>query len=81
MPALRATKIELHGRRINSREVRTRTDLERLTITQPKRLPKSSPAMTREKEETEKFPREILINMDSIIFTKWQIKIKMATLK
>merc|ERR1719491_1283770 len=51
MPALRATKIELHGRRINSREVRTRTDLERLTITQPKRLPKSSPAMTREKDQ------------------------------
>merc|ERR1712021_132251 len=59
MPALRATKIELHGRRINSREVRTRTGLERLTITQPKRLPKSSPAMTREKEETEDSSRTL----------------------
>lgn len=53
MPALSLTKIELHGRRINSEEVRTKTDSEKLTITQLKRPPRSNPAMTREKEETE----------------------------
>ena len=59
MPALRATKIELHGRRINLREVRTKTDSEKLTITHPKRPPRSSPAMTREKEETADFSKPL----------------------
>jgi|TARA_B110000977_G_scaffold58753_1_gene79836 hypothetical protein len=52
MPALSPTKIELPGRRINSKEVRTKTDSEKLTITLPKRPQRSNPAMTREKEET-----------------------------
>jgi len=45
-------------RRINSREEKTKIDSEKLTITQPRRLPRSSPAMTREKEETEDFLRD-----------------------
>ena len=33
MPTLKTIKIELHGRRINSEEVRTKIDSEKLTIT------------------------------------------------
>merc|ERR1711988_685588 len=50
---LKANHIELPGRRINSREVRTRTDTSSETRRPLPRPPKSKESMTREKEPTE----------------------------
>merc|ERR1711865_417566 len=60
MPSSLPTMPELHGRRISSREVRTRTDPRKSTRTPPPRPLRSTESMTREREPTADFSRPSL---------------------
>merc|ERR1712028_89228 len=60
MPSSLPTMPELHGRRISSREVRTRTDLRKSTRTPLPRPPKLTASTTREREPTADSSRPLL---------------------
>merc|ERR1712086_670151 len=67
MPSSLPTMPELHGRRISSREVRTRTEQRKLTRTPLPRPPKLTASTTREREPTADSSR-LLLPSEHVLF-------------